>query len=127
MKTYKQNGWDVPEGFVIVPVEPTPEMKDAAMEVLLHRGNIYEDHNGNIVVESITPRYLMEALIAAAPQPSAKPEAVGKPDAQAIRDAALEEAQQAAQIAVDTLRNNGRETEAFFAECCVDAIKRIMR
>jgi hypothetical protein len=53
------------EGFVLVPVEPDAAMKQACMDVLLYRGDIYAREDGTIVVETITPRDLWREMLAA--------------------------------------------------------------
>jgi hypothetical protein len=55
---------NVPDGFALVPIEPTEAMSRAAMEVLLERGDIYEV-DGTIHIESITPKDLWRAMLAA--------------------------------------------------------------
>lgn len=46
--------------------DPTEEMKEAAMDILLYSGDIREDADGRILIETITPRMLLNAMIDAA-------------------------------------------------------------
>lgn len=70
MRHYAEGGpWDgFMEADIVLDVllEPTEGMREAAMDVLLHRGDIYQNGDGNIVIETITPRDLMQAMIRAA-------------------------------------------------------------
>lgn len=59
--TYDETTWQ------LVPKEINDKMKEEVMEILLHNGDIYENANGNIVIETITPRHLWQAMLAAAP------------------------------------------------------------
>lgn len=81
----------VPNGWKLVPEEPAEEMTNAAMEVLLNRGDIYENQYGEIVVETITPRHLLKAMLTAAPlaaEQQPEPDVSGLVEA---AEAALEE------------------------------------
>lgn len=64
----------LPEGWMAVPLEITDQMQEAAMEVLLHRGDIYAREDGTIVIETITPKDLWDELlrVVAASRPSAQ-------------------------------------------------------
>lgn len=59
----------VPDGWKLVPVEPTREMLDAGMDVLMNQCEISVNEYGDIEVETITPRRVYRAMLAAAPSP----------------------------------------------------------
>lgn len=44
-------------------MEPTPEVCGAMMDVLMFQGDIYQNENGQIMVESITPKDLLRAAL----------------------------------------------------------------
>lgn len=65
----------VPEGWKLVPVEITEAMKSAGMDVLMNQTDIYADDYGNVTVETITPRRIYTAMLAAAPSPEGQEQA----------------------------------------------------
>lgn len=57
-----------PRKYVMVPMEPTEEMRSKAMEMLIDSGNIYE-RDGQVVIETYVTRQFWATMLEAAPNP----------------------------------------------------------
>jgi len=69
----------LPEGWRMVPNKPDAEMKAAAMQVLLHSGNIYTNEGEEtVVVETYTVQAVWDAMLGRVPAP--EPEKIKGPD-----------------------------------------------